>query len=53
MTHAQRTKRRRRGSGGPRNKALLALMVVGICIVLAGLGGVGWCAVVKVLVRLP
>jgi len=42
MTHAQRTKRRRRGSGGPRNKALLALMVVGICIVLAGLAGVGY-----------
>src|SRR5688500_2015248 len=42
MTHAQRTRRRRRGSGGPRNKALLALMVLGICVVLAGLGGVGY-----------
>jgi penicillin-binding protein 1A len=42
MAHAQRTKRRRRGSGGPRNKALLALMVLGICIVLAGLGGIGY-----------
>ena len=42
MTHAQRTKRRRRGSGGPRNKALLALMVLGICVVLAGLGGIGY-----------
>jgi penicillin-binding protein 1A len=42
MTHAQRTRRRRRGSGGPRNKAFLALMVVGIVAVLAGLGGVGY-----------
>jgi penicillin-binding protein 1A len=42
MTHAQRMKRRRRGSGGPRNKALLALMVVGILLVLAALGGVGY-----------
>ena len=42
MTHAQRIRRRRRGSGGPRNKALLALMVLGICVVLAGLGGVGY-----------
>src|SRR5215216_6530983 len=42
MTHAQRTKRRRRASGRPRNKALLALMVLGICIVLAGLGGIGY-----------
>ena len=42
MTHAQRTRRRRRGNGGPRNKALLALMVLGICVVLAGLGGIGY-----------
>ena len=42
MSHAQRTRRRRRGSGGPRNKAFLALMVIGIVIVLAGLGGVGY-----------
>ena len=42
MTHAQRTRRRRRGRGGPRNKAFLALMVLGICVVLAGLGGVGY-----------
>jgi penicillin-binding protein 1A len=42
MSHAQRTRRRRRGSGGPRNKALLALMVVGICLLLAALGGVGY-----------
>jgi penicillin-binding protein 1A len=42
MTHAQRTRRRRRGSGGPRSKALLALMVLGICVVLAGLGAVGY-----------
>jgi penicillin-binding protein 1A len=42
MSHAQRTRRRRRGSGGPRNKALLALMVLGICVVLAGLGGIGY-----------
>jgi penicillin-binding protein 1A len=42
MSHAQRMKRRRRGSGGPRNKAFLALMVVGILVVLAGLAGVGY-----------
>jgi penicillin-binding protein 1A len=42
MTHAQRTRRRRRGRGGPRNKALLALMVLGICVVLAALAGVGY-----------
>jgi penicillin-binding protein 1A len=42
MSHAQRTRRRRRGSGGPRNKALLALMVLGICVLLAGLGGIGY-----------
>jgi penicillin-binding protein 1A len=42
MSHAQRTRRRRRGSGGPRNKALLALMVLGIAVVLAGLAGVGY-----------
>ena len=40
MSHAQRMRRRRRGSGGPRNKAFLALMVVGILVVLAGLAGV-------------
>jgi penicillin-binding protein 1A len=42
MSHAQRTRRRRRGSGGPRNKAFLALMVLGIVVVLAGLAGVGY-----------
>ena len=42
MSYAQRTRRRRRGSGGPRNKALLALMVLGIAVVLAGLAGVGY-----------
>ena len=42
MSHAQRMRRRRRGSGGPRNKAFLGLMVVGILVVLAGLGGVGY-----------
>jgi penicillin-binding protein 1A len=42
MTHAQRTRRRRRGRGGPRNKALLALMVLGICVALAALAGVGY-----------
>src|SRR5215203_3631489 len=36
MTHAQRTRRRRRSRGGPRNKALLALLVLGI------LGGIGY-----------
>src|SRR5215211_1786869 len=42
MTHAQRTRRRRRSRGGPRSKALLALMVLGICVVLAILGGIGY-----------
>jgi penicillin-binding protein 1A len=42
MSHAQRMKRRRRGSGGSRSKAFLALMVVGILVVLAGLGAVGY-----------
>ena len=42
MTYAQRRKRRRRGSGGGRSKAFLALMVVGILVVLAGLGAVGY-----------
>jgi penicillin-binding protein 1A len=42
MSHAQRIRRRRRGSGGPRNKALLALMVLAICAVLAALGGIGY-----------
>ena len=37
MTHAQRIRRRRRGRGGPRNKALLAAMVLGICA-----GACGW-----------
>ena len=37
MSHAQRIRRRRRGRGGPRNKAFLALMVIGIALVLAGL----------------
>jgi penicillin-binding protein 1A len=41
MTHAQRIRRRRRGSGG-RSKAFLALMVVAILLVLAGLGAVGY-----------
>jgi penicillin-binding protein 1A len=41
MSHAQRMRRRRRGSGG-RSKAFLALMVVGIVLVLAALGGVGY-----------
>src|SRR5215211_4088030 len=42
MTHAQRNRRHRRSRGGPRSKALLALMVLGICVVLAGLAGVGY-----------
>src|SRR5215211_7457990 len=42
MTHAQRIRRRRRGRGGPRNKALLAAMVLGICAVLAVLAGIGY-----------
>jgi len=42
MSHAQRIRRRRRGRGGPRSKAFLALMVMGIAAVLAALGGVGY-----------
>src|SRR5215207_10479476 len=42
MSHAQRTRRRRRSRGGGRSKAFLAFMVVGIVIVIAGLGGVGY-----------
>src|ERR687895_1212511 len=42
MSHTQRTRRRRRGSGGPRSKAFLALMVVGFLVVLAGLGAIGY-----------
>src|SRR5215204_3285607 len=42
MSHAQRMRRRRRGSGGPRSKAFLALMVLGILAMLAGLGAVGY-----------
>jgi penicillin-binding protein 1A len=42
MSHAQRIKRRRRGSGRGRNKAFLAFMVLGIVAVLAGLAGVGY-----------
>jgi len=42
MSHAQRMKRRRRGSGRGRNKAFLAFMVLGIVAVLAGLAGVGY-----------
>ena len=42
MSHAQRIKRRRRGSGRGRNKAFLAFMVLGIVVVLAGLAGVGY-----------
>ena len=33
MTHSQRNRRRRRGRGGPRNKAFLAFMVLGIVVV--------------------
>ena len=42
MSHFQRTRRRRRGRGRPRNKAFLASMVLGILVVLAGMGGVGY-----------
>jgi penicillin-binding protein 1A len=42
MSHAQRTRRRRRASGGGRSKAFLAFMVLGIVVVIAGLGGVGY-----------
>jgi penicillin-binding protein 1A len=42
MSYAQRARRRRRGSGGPRNKAFLALMVLGIIVMLAILGAVGY-----------
>ena len=42
MSRSQRNRRRRRGHGGPRNKALLALLVVGVVVGLAGLSVVGW-----------
>jgi penicillin-binding protein 1A len=42
MTHSQRIRRRRRGRGGPRNKAFLAFMVIGIAAALAGLGAIGY-----------
>ncbi|HZB76124.1 MAG TPA: biosynthetic peptidoglycan transglycosylase, partial [Solirubrobacteraceae bacterium] len=42
MSHAQRTRRRRRSSGGGRSKAFLAFMVLGIVVVIAGLGGIGY-----------
>ncbi len=42
MSYAQRSRRRRRGSGAPRSKFFLALMVVGIVVALGGLGAVGY-----------
>ena len=42
MSQVTRNKRRRRGRGKSRNKAFLALMVLGIVAVLAGLGAVGY-----------
>src|SRR5918994_2039153 len=42
MTHAQRIRRRRRGSGGPGEKVLLTLMVLGILTLLAALAGIGY-----------
>ena len=42
MSRTQRIRRRRRGRGRPRNKALLAGMVVGIVFALGGLGVLAW-----------
>jgi len=42
MTRSQRNRHRRSTSGGPRSKALLAGLVVGIVIALGGLGAVGY-----------
>ena len=42
MTHSQRTRRRRSAGGGRRSKALLAVLVLGIVVALAGLGAVGY-----------
>src|SRR5829696_4713570 len=42
MSRSQRNRRRRRGRGRPRNKAFLAMMVVGVLLALAGLSAVGY-----------
>src|SRR5829696_620783 len=42
MSHAQRTRRRRRAAGGGKSKAFLAFMVLGIVVVIAALGAVGY-----------
>ena len=42
MSHAQRTRRRRRAAGGGKSKVFLAFMVLGIVVVIAGLGAVGY-----------
>ena len=42
MSHAQRTRRRRRAAGGGKSKVFLAFMVLGILVVIAGLGAVGY-----------
>ena len=42
MSYAQRSRRRRRGSGAPRSKFFLALMVVAIVAALGALGAVGY-----------
>src|SRR5215217_1030716 len=42
MSRSQRNRRRRRGHGSPRNKALLGLLVAACVFGLAGLSVVGW-----------
>ena len=42
MSYAQRSRRRRRGSGAPRSKFFLALMVLLIVVALGALGAVGY-----------
>src|SRR5215203_4473963 len=42
MSYAQRSRRRRRGSGAPRSKFFLALMVMAIVAALGALGAVGY-----------
>jgi penicillin-binding protein 1A len=42
MSHAQRTRRRRRAAGGGKSKVFLAFMVLGIVVVIAALGAVGY-----------
>ena len=42
MPRSHRTRRRRQSRGGSRNKALLAMGLLAVCVALGGLGGVGY-----------